>query len=206
MSGNAEEIIIVSSDKDILQLVSDNVKVMAIKKGISDTVLYDETQVIEKFGVKPGKIKELLALMGDSSDNIPGISGIGPKTALELIIQFGTIDAIYENIEDVKKEKLKNLLIENEGDAKKSRTLIELNSNLQIDFQAILEKSAEGFDMAKAESVFNLLEFNTLKKRLKSATQSSDKIRPEVFNASQLNTSGISSAEINIIRGQMHQG
>jgi DNA polymerase-1 len=146
MSGNDEEIIIVSSDKDILQLVSDNVKVMALKKGITDTVLYDEKQVVEKFGVTPDKIKELLALMGDSSDNIPGISGIGPKTALELIIQFGTIDAIYENIEDVKKEKLKNLLIENEGDAKKSRTLIELNSSLQIDIQAVLGKSAEGFD------------------------------------------------------------
>ena len=85
MSGNAEEIIIVSCDKDILQLVSDNVKVMALKQGITDTVLYDEAQVIEKFGVKPDKIKELLALMGDSSDNIPGVSGIGPKTALELI-------------------------------------------------------------------------------------------------------------------------
>ena len=65
--------------------------------------------------------------------------------------------------------------MENEGDAKKSRTLIELNSSLQIDIQAILEKSAEGFDMAKAESVFNLLEFNTLKKRLKSATQNTIK-------------------------------
>jgi DNA polymerase-1 len=171
MSCNAEEIIIVSCDKDILQLVSDNVKVMALKQGITNTVLYDEAKVIEKFGVKPDRIKELLALMGDSSDNIPGVSGIGPKTALELIMQFGTIEGIYENIEDVKKEKLKNLLIENEGDAKKSRTLIELNSSLQIDIQAILEKSAEGFDMAKADSVFNLLEFNALKKRLKYATQ-----------------------------------
>jgi DNA polymerase I len=197
MSGNAEEIIIVSCDKDILQLVSDKVKVMSLKQGITNTVLYDEAQVIEKFGVKPDKIKELLALMGDSSDNIPGVSGIGPKTALELIIQFGTIGAIYENIEDVKKEKLKSLLIENEGNAKKSRVLIELNSSLQIDIQAILEKSAEGLDMARAESVFNLLEFNTLKKRLKYAIQSSNNVRTEVFNKSQLSASGVSTAELN---------
>jgi DNA polymerase I - 3''-5'' exonuclease and polymerase domains len=189
LSGYTEEIIIVSSDKDILQLVSDNVKVMAIKKGITDTTLYDEEQVIEKFGVKPDKIKELLALMGDSSDNIPGISGIGPKTALELIRQFGTIDAIYENTGDVKNEKLKKLLIENEGNAKKSRTLIELNSKLQIDIQAILEKSSEGFDPVKAESVFSLLEFNTLKKRLKAAFQSSNIIQAEVLSTSQLSTS-----------------
>lgn len=197
MSGSTEEIVIVSCDKDILQLVSDNVKVMALKQGITNTVLYDEAQVIEKFGVKPDKIKELLALMGDSSDNIPGVSGIGPKTALELIMQFGTIDAIYENIEDVKKEKLKNLLLENEGDAKKSRTLIELNSSLQIDIQAILEKNAEGFDMAKADNIFNLLEFNTLRKRLKYATQSSNRARPEVFIESQLNASGTGTAELN---------
>ena len=201
MSGNTEEIIIVSCDKDILQLVSDNVKVMALKQGITNTVLYDEAQVIEKFGVKPDKIKELLALMGDSSDNIPGVSGIGPKTALELIMQFGTIDAIYENIEDVKKEKLKILLLENEGNAKKSRTLIELNSSLQIDIQAILEKNAEGFDMAKADNIFNLLEFNTLKKRLKYATQSSNRIRPQVFIEPQLRSSGTGTAELNISGG-----
>jgi DNA polymerase I len=197
MSGNAEEIIIVSCDKDILQLVSDNVKVMALKQGITNTVLYDEGQVIEKFGVKPDKIKELLALMGDSSDNIPGVSGIGPKTALELIIQFGTIDDIYEKIEDVKKEKLKNLLIENEQDAKKSRKLIELNSNLQIDIQAIIEKSAEGFDMSKADSVFNLLEFNTLKKRLKYANHGSNKARPEFSIGSQLSASRTGENELN---------
>ncbi len=189
LSGYFEKILIVSSDKDILQLVSDNVNVMALKKGITDTVLYDEKQVIEKFGVNPGKLKELLALMGDSSDNIPGITGIGPKTALELIKQFGTVDDIYKNIGDVKNEKLKNLLIENEGDAKKSRTLIELNSKLQIDIQAILEKSNEGIDAVKAESIFSLLEFNILKKRLKSVFQSSNTIWPRALSLPQSDTS-----------------
>ncbi len=198
MAGYFEEIVIVSSDKDILQLVSDNVKVMALKKGMSDTVLYGEAQVIEKFGVTPDRIKELLALMGDASDNIPGIIGIGPKTALELIIQFGTVDEIYKNIEDVKKEKLKNLLTENESDAKKSRVLIELNSSLQIDVPAILMKSAVGLDMAKAESVFSLLEFHALKKRLKSAARNFKVPAFKVADASLPVTSQSGASGINI--------
>ncbi|MCX6346378.1 MAG: hypothetical protein NTZ89_00280 [Actinobacteria bacterium] len=83
------EILVVSGDKDILQLVGGNIKVMALKKGMTDTVTYDKEGVIEKLGVAPERIKDLLALMGDSSDNIPGIKGIGPKSALELLNKKG---------------------------------------------------------------------------------------------------------------------
>ncbi|OQA21813.1 MAG: DNA polymerase I [Actinobacteria bacterium ADurb.Bin346] len=159
--------IILSGDKDILQLVSENVKVISMKKGISDTVLYDIRGVVEKFGVEPPQIKDLLALMGDASDNIPGVQGIGPKTALELISQFGNVESIYKNIDKIKNEKLKNLLSSKEESARKSKSLTELNDGLEIDIEMIAGLKIKDFDYKKVEDVFDSLEFNTLKKRVK---------------------------------------
>ena len=164
---NFDEIIIVSSDKDILQLVSDKVKVLAVKKGITDTILYDNEGVIKKYGIKPSEIKDFLALMGDTSDNIPGVGGIGPKTAQELISEFGNIDDIYKNIDRVKGEKLRNLLIKNKEFAIKSKELTQLNSNLDLNLSEVFSKKVGSIDFNKAEQIFSLLEFNTLKKRLK---------------------------------------
>jgi len=162
-----DEIIILSGDKDILQLVSEKVKVISMKKGITDTILYNTDGVIERFGVEPSKIKDLLALMGDSSDNIPGVQGIGPKTALELVSRFGSIESIYENLGNIKNEKLRNLLFSNIDTANKSKTLTELNDNLEIDIEKITGKAFKDFEYNKVESIFNSLEFNTLKKRVR---------------------------------------
>jgi len=162
-----DEIIIVSSDKDILQLVSDKIKVMAVKKGITDTVLYDTNGVVEKYGVRPAEIKDLLALMGDASDNIPGVGGIGPKTALELVSELGSIEDIYKNIEKVKSEKLRNLLIKSQEIAKKSKKLTQLDSNIALNLDKVFARKISGDAYSKAEHIFSLLEFNTLKKRLK---------------------------------------
>ncbi len=94
-------------------MVSDNIRVMAIKKGITDTVLFDRFKVEEKLGVKPENIKDLLALMGDSSDNIPGIPGIGPKTARLLVKEYGSLEEIYSNINKITNPRLRELLVKN---------------------------------------------------------------------------------------------
>ncbi len=91
------EIIIVSGDKDLLQLVNDRVKVFMPTKGLSEGKLYGEAEVIERLGVSPKQIPDLKALMGDSSDNYPGVAGIGPKTAVDLITRYGNIDTLYKS-------------------------------------------------------------------------------------------------------------
>lgn len=163
-----KEIMIVTGDKDALQLVSDNIKVMAIKKGITDTVIYDKQKVREKFGVNPENMKDLLALVGDSSDNIPGIPGIGPKTASFLISEYGSIKNIYNNIDKLKNENIKNLLLEYKEQTFNSKKLAELISELEINIDDIIKRSFRNIDFKKIEELFNSLEFKTLKKRLKN--------------------------------------
>jgi len=182
-----DEVIILSSDKDILQLVSQNIKVLALKKGITDTILYTGEEVIKKFGVKPENIKDLLALMGDSSDNIPGVPGIGPKTAAGLMEEFGSVKEIYDHIDRVKGEKLKNLLVSEEDSAKKSLELTGLKDDLDISADEAISNKISDIDFKKAESVFNSLEFNTLKKRLGAILDKRGQTRKNGDNAIEEN-------------------
>ncbi|MBN1298785.1 MAG: DNA polymerase I [Actinobacteria bacterium] len=167
-SKSFDEVIILSSDKDILQLVSGNIKVLALKKGITDTFLFNSSEVENKFGVEPERIKDLLALMGDSSDNIPGIPGIGPKTAADLLNKFKTVKGIYEYIDDLTNEKLKNLLLAQKEAAFKSLELTELKDDLDIDFEQSIKNRIENINIKKTKELFTSLEFNTLKKRLEN--------------------------------------
>ena len=172
------ETLIVSSDKDILQLVSREVKVMSIKKGITDTVIFNEEKVQEKFGIIPEKIKDFLALTGDSSDNIPGVAGIGPKTALSLLKVYGSIEEIYENVEKIKNEKLKALLIANKEIALKSKELVQLKTEMEINVDEVFNGIFKNVDYKKIEHIFDTLEFSSLKKRaeniIKKIGKSSD--------------------------------
>jgi 5'-3' exonuclease len=161
------ETLIVSGDKDLLQLVSEKIKVMAIKRGVTDTVIYDEKKVEEKFGVSPDKIKDLLALMGDSSDNIPGIPGVGPKTARTLVKEYGSVEEIYNSINKIGNDRIRNLLREHKDLAYMSKKLTELKSKLDINIKDAVNNSLKDIDFIKVEQLFNSLEFNILKKRLK---------------------------------------
>jgi DNA polymerase-1 len=168
------EILVVSGDKDILQLVGGNIKVMALKKGMTDTVTYDKEGVIEKLGVTPERIKDLLALMGDSSDNIPGIKGIGPKSALELLVKFESIEGIYEHLDDLKNDRVRNLLFENKKNAFDSRKLTELVMDLNLDICELLSKKLQEVNFTEVEKIFTSLEFRTLKDRMKKISIYSD--------------------------------
>jgi len=161
------ETIIVTGDKDMLQLVSGSTRILSTKKGITDTIVYDKQKVMEKFGVNPNRINDLLALMGDSSDNIPGVPGIGPKTAVELIKKYGGVEEIYNHLSEIKSNKVKNLLIENKEIASLSKKLTQLKSELDIDIDSILNKSFKDVSCSKIEQLFDSLEFKTLKEKLK---------------------------------------
>ena len=95
------EVKIFSGDKDLLQLVSDNVHVALTRKGITDIDTYDPAFLNEKYGLSSDQIIDMKALMGDNSDNIPGVPGVGEKTALKLLKQFGTVEAVFESLDEV---------------------------------------------------------------------------------------------------------
>ena len=103
------EVIILSGDRDLLQLVDEHVKMLAPITGVKNTILYDSEKVVEKFGVTPGQIVDYKALVGDASDGYPGVAGIGPKTASTLLQKYQTVEGIYEHLGDLE-DKLRNKL------------------------------------------------------------------------------------------------
>ncbi|MCX5705321.1 MAG: DNA polymerase I [Candidatus Omnitrophica bacterium] len=127
------DVVIVSSDKDILQLVDEFTLVISPHK--EEDVLYDEERVIERFGVAARNVVDIIALMGDSADNIPGVPGIGEKTAASLIGQFGSLDKLLNNLDQVKQEKIKTSLKDNLELVRLNRELAELDRKVDIDFE-----------------------------------------------------------------------
>jgi len=170
-NNKAIEIIIASGDMDTLQLVSGNeVKVFTLRKGISDTIMYDEKKVLERFGFGPKLLPDYKGLAGDPSDNIIGISGIGDKTATNLIVNFGTVEEIYEKLAKNKKQfekvgikpRIVELLEKNEEEALFSKVLATIRRDAPIDFKLPEQSWREVVDLEKVKKIFGELEFRTL--------------------------------------------
>src|SRR5258705_7675300 len=125
------EVLLVTGDKDMLQVVGEHVKVL-LPQTRDEYLLIDSTAVAERWGVGPEHIRDVLALMGDSSDNIPGVPGVGEKTAVELMKQFGSLDALYTRIDEVTKPALKKKLAENKALAYLSRELATVQAELDL--------------------------------------------------------------------------
>lgn len=162
------DVIVFTGDRDSFQLIEDGilVKLPSTHGGKTETEDYDTKKILEKYGVEPLKLIEVKGLMGDSSDNIPGVKGVGEKTALKYIEKFGTIENLYENINDsVITEKMRNLLIEHKEDAFMSRTLGTIDIDAPIDFDLAKYKKKE-FNNDELYKIFKRLEFNTFIKRL----------------------------------------
>jgi len=155
--------IIVSSDKDILQLVDDNTVVFSPYK--DEGAIYDRKNVLERFGVSPHKIADLIALMGDSVDNIPGVPGIGEKTAVELITKFGSLEQLLNNVDKIKQEKTKKVILDNLDKLNLSKELALLNKEVDIAFD--LDKLKIGKpNFKELYRLFKHLEFKRLLKDL----------------------------------------
>ncbi|WP_448588748.1 5'-3' exonuclease [Thermodesulfobium sp.] len=160
------DILILTGDFDLLQLVSERVKVLIMKKGISDVEKYDLNKFIEKFEIKPYQIADMKALSGDSSDEIPGVKGIGKKTAIEILKQFDTVETLLQNIERLKNKKYKELIYENKDKILfyKSITLLDTDISIEID---IKEKPWENLTEDQKVSLKKFLESLDLKSILK---------------------------------------
>ncbi|MFH1784107.1 MAG: DNA polymerase I [bacterium] len=156
---------IVTGDKDALQLVDDTVFVLNEAKNI----IYDEEKVKERFGVEPAKVIEVMGLAGDSSDNVPGVPGVGEKTAIKLITKFGSIEHLLENISEVE-GKLKDKLSEFSEQAKMSRQLVTLDHNVPVEAKAS-DCGIREAHKDKMIELFGRLEFKTLLSQISSGQQ-----------------------------------
>jgi DNA polymerase-1 len=159
--------IIVTGDADAMQLVSPRVRLLYPKprRAFSDTMLYDEAAVSQKYGVKPEQIADLKGLVGDPSDNIPGVAGIGAKTAVKLLEQFGSIEQIYEHIDQVTPPKLQALLKENEAIARQSKVLATIVIQTPVSLNPE-DCQVSQYDRNKVTEFFRELEFASLLPKL----------------------------------------
>jgi DNA polymerase-1 len=163
------EVVIVSGDKDLFQLVNDKVKLFNLRKTSEAGEWFDREAVKQKMGVYPEKILDLLALTGDSSDNIPGVAGVGPKTALQLLEEFGSFDNILENADKIKREKLRESVQNNEEIARLSYKLVMLDTGIKCPVK-YEEMSLPDLASPELHKLFLDLEFNMLIRELSTPT------------------------------------
>ena len=155
---------IVSGDLDGLQLVNDHVRLLTTRMGVAATVIYDEAKVMERYGLRPDQMLDYKALKGDTSDNIPGVPGVGEKTAVQLLQQFETLDGVYERLDEVK-GKLRDRLAEHRESAFMSREVGRIIIDLPVELN--LDEGRTGrYDRRAVAQRFRELEFRTLIDRL----------------------------------------
>lgn len=174
---SGQENILLSGDRDLLQLVDDNTTVWLTKKGVSELEIMDEKAIKEKYGFKPEGIIELKALMGDASDNIPGVSGVGEKTALSLLQKYGSLDGVYENIENIT-GKLKEKLVLDKDNAYLSKTLATIKTDCDIDFNLSDCKATFPFSNEVRE-FFEYWNFNSFTKRDDIFSEKKEEVKSE---------------------------
>ncbi|MCD4654743.1 DNA polymerase I, partial [bacterium] len=158
-------IYLVSKDKDMLQLVNDKVSVLSTRKGLSDMMEFRSEEVLEKFGILPEQMLDYFAMMGDAVDNIPGISGVGPKTAVNLVNKYGSLEGLYKHADELK-GKIGEKIREDKALAFLSRDLVALrfDADLPGELDAYLIRET---DRPKLKNIFAELEFHTLIQLLK---------------------------------------
>lgn len=159
------EPLIVTGDRDALQLSTKKTKVLITRRGISEFELYDEAKMQEVYGLTPDQFIDLKGLMGDTSDNIPGIPGVGEKTALKLLADYGSVENLIEHASEIKQEKLRAKVEENADLALLSKKLATINKNVPIDVK-IEDLQCREPDYDKLIDIYVKLEFNSFIKRL----------------------------------------
>src|SRR5918998_963063 len=162
------DITIVTGDRDALQLVEPGVRVMATSRGITDTKMYDREAVIERYGIAPELIPDFYGLKGDTSDNIPGVPGIGDKTASELLQRFGSLEKVLESVDEISGAKRKENLTNHAEDARISKQLATAvrDVDLDIDLEQCL---ADQPDRGRLREVFREFELRAPLERLEEA-------------------------------------
>ena len=133
-------VMVVSGDRDVYQVVTDGVRVMTTSRGITDTRIYDREGVVERYGVPPELVPDLIGLKGDTSDNIPGVPGVGDKTAAQLLQRFGSLEEVLDHVDEISGAKRKQMLTEHAEDARISKRLATLQYDIEteLDLDAVM--------------------------------------------------------------------
>ena len=180
-SKDGREVFIVSGDKDFMQLINDKIFLYAPSGRRGEIRIFDRKGVIEKWGVPPEKIIDLLGLMGDASDNVPGVMGVGEKTAVKLLNQYGSLESSLDHAQEVKNKRAREGLINCKKEALLSKELVTIEVNMEIE-QEINSFDSSNYNEEALEELFHNLEFHTMlsqmkeiKKPLKKVNERNDK-------------------------------
>jgi DNA polymerase I len=158
-------VMIVSGDRDVYQLVGDGIRVMTTSRGVTDTKVYDRDGVIERYGVPPELVTDFIGLKGDTSDNIPGVPGIGDKTAAELLQRFGSLEDVLDSVDEISGAKRKQNLTEHADDARVSKQLATMVYDVDVPI-AIAEELRTTPDRSKLRDAANEFELRAVVQRL----------------------------------------
>jgi len=173
--GKDIDVYIVTGDKDALQLATDRTRVIITKKGITEKEIYDRNRMIEECGVTPDQFIDVKGLMGDTSDNIPGVPGVGEKTAFKLIKEYGSVEDVLRNIDSISGKKLKENLHEYSEQAIFSKKLATIMKDVPIHIDMDSIKSKETYDYDGVRSLFLKLQFKSLLDKIPDHTKADEK-------------------------------
>ena len=172
------EVMIVTGDRDAYQLVDEQVSIMTTSRGITDTKVYDRQGVIDRYGIPPELVPDFLGLKGDTSDNIPGVPGIGDKTAADLLNRFGSLENVLDSIDQISGAKRKQNLTEHADDARISKHLATAKREIPLDGLDIAQFASEQPDRSRLRDVFREFELREPLRRLEEALGSADAAAP----------------------------
>src|SRR5918992_5372318 len=178
-------VMVVTGDRDAYQPVDDGVRIMTTSRGITDTKIYDRQGVIDRYGIPPELVPDFIGLKGDTSDNIPGVPGIGDKTAAELLQRFGSLEAVLENIDQISGAKRKQNLTEHADDARISKQLATMRHDVPVELDLVGELTRER-DRSKLRAIFREFELRDPLRRLEEALDVAEAAaipRPEAESA-----------------------
>jgi DNA polymerase-1 len=169
------EVMVVTGDRDAYQLVGEGVRVMSTSRGITETKIYDREAVVERYGVPPELVTDLMGLRGDTSDNIPGVPGIGEKTATQLLQQFGSLEGVLESVDQISGAKRKQNLTEHADDARLSKQLATLHYDIETGVDLAAAMASEP-DRGALREFMREFELRAVMERLEEALPEGDAV------------------------------
>jgi DNA polymerase I len=172
------EVMVVTGDRDAYQLVDEQVRIMTTSRGITDTKVYDRQGVIDRYGIPPELVPDFIGLKGDTSDNIPGVPGIGDKTAADLLQRFGSLENVLDSIDEISGAKRKENLTNHSDDARVSKHLATAKRDIPLDGLDVAEFVSQPPDRSRLREVFREFELREPLRRLEEALGSADAAAP----------------------------
>lgn len=180
--GEGIEVYIMTGDKDALQLAAKDINVCITKKGVSEIEVYNYDRMVEEYGVTPNQFIDVKGLMGDKSDNIPGVPGVGEKTAFKLIKEYGSVESVLENIDNISGKKLKENLTEYSEQAIFSKKLATIMTNVPIDFDLDEIKSNDDYNKDQLKALFTKLQMKSILDKLSNGEEEEPEIEVKITN------------------------